>query len=118
MVTVIALQLSKNEEGKPFISLKIQGEVEAIQSQQTGRFYLSAKTCLIPSTFDEPTAKALIGSQLPGQIIRAYCEPYKYIVKETGETITLSHRYEYLPDEESNSADEKYSNREVVDLMG
>jgi hypothetical protein len=119
MVTVISYQLSENAEGKTFVSLKLQGDVEAIQSQQTGRFYLTAKTCLIPSTFDEQTAKGLVGSQLPGDVVRVYCDPYEYTVKGTEETLTLSHRYEYQPEEVSSStADESYSRREVANFMG
>lgn len=100
MVKIIDLKLSKNADGKEFVSLTVQGSVEAIQSQQTGRFYLTAKTCSIPSTFDQSTAEALIGSTMPGKVSRVDSESYEYTIKDSGQVITLSHRYEYQPEEE------------------
>ena len=107
MVKIISFKLSQNAEGKDFVSLKLQGGVEAIQSQQTGRFYLTAKSCYIPSTFDQATAEALIGSEMPGKVSRVDSEAYEYTVKDTGEVITLTHRYEYQPDEVYESAESK-----------
>ena len=99
MVKIVDYKLSENQDGKEFVSLKIQGGIEAIQSQQTGRFYLTAKTCFIPSTFDLRAAEALVGSEMPGKVSRVAAESYQYTVKETGEVLTLSHRYEYRPDD-------------------
>ncbi len=99
MVRVINYTKSKSEAGKEFISLKVQNGVEAVQSQSTGRFYLTARTALVSTTFDEATANALIGSSIPGTVKRIAAEPYEYTVKDTGEVITLCHRYEYLPEE-------------------
>ena len=98
MVRIIGAKVSQNNEGKSFVSLKLQGGVEAVQSQKTGKMYLTAKTCSIPSTFDEPTAKALIGTEFSGTIERVSAEPYEYTVKETGEVITLTHSYQYRPE--------------------
>ena len=116
MVKIISYKLSQNTDGKDFVSLKLQGGVEAIQSQQTGRFYLTAKTCYIPSTFDQATAEALIGSEMPGKVSRVESEAYEYTVKETGEVVTLTHRYEYRPEEVM--AETAYSNARssILDL--
>jgi len=97
MVKIISSKVSQNSEGKSFVSLKLQGEVEAVQSMQTGRMYLTAKTCTISTTFDEATANSLVGKELPGVIERVPSEPYDYRIESTGEVITLSHRYEYRP---------------------
>lgn len=97
MVKIIATKVSQSKEGKPFISLKLQGDPEFVQSQQTGKMYLTAKSCIIATTFDEATATSLIGKQLPGTVERVPSEPYEYTVEATGEVITLSHRYEYSP---------------------
>lgn len=99
MVTIIGTKLSENSEGKSFVSLKLQGGTEAVQSQQTGKFYLTAKTCYIPSTFSAVEAEALVGSKIPGKVVRVATEPYSYTIKETGEVISLAHSYEYQPDE-------------------
>ena len=88
MVKIVDYKLSENQDGKEFVSLKIQGGIEAIQSQQTGRFYLTAKTCFIPSTFDLRAAEALIGSEMPGKVSRVDSDSYQYTVKETGEVLT------------------------------
>ena len=60
-------------------------------------FYATAKKAIIPSTFDEVTCKGLIGTQIPGSIEKQECEPYEYVVQETGEEIILSHRWVYVP---------------------
>lgn len=41
----------------------------------------------------------LIGSEFPGIIMKQECEPYEYTISDTGEVITLNHRYVYLPEE-------------------
>ena len=99
MVKVIEVKKSENSAGKSFMSLKIQGGIEAVQSQQTGKIYLMARTCLVPTTFDEDTAVTLIGTQLPGTVKRVESAAYEYTIKETGEVIMLSHSYEYTPEE-------------------
>ena len=99
MVKIIDYKSSTNKEGKEFVSLKLQGGVTAIQSQQTGAFYLTANTCQIASTFDEETAKTLIGNEIPGKVVRVETEPYEYTIKQTGEVIMLSHKFVYLPEE-------------------
>lgn len=102
MVKIINVKPSVNNEGKPFFSFLLMGGVEPIQSQQTGKFYLTAKTCYIPTTFDEHTALGLIGTQLPGTVERVGCEPYQYTIKDTGEVVTLSHTYQYVPTENNS----------------
>jgi hypothetical protein len=97
MVKIIACKVAENSDGKTFISLKLQGDVEAVQSMQTGRMYLTTRTCYISTTFDEKTAKSLLGKELPGSVERIPSEPYEYKVESTGELLTLSHRYEYKP---------------------
>lgn len=98
MVTVIKSKKALNKEGKEFISLKIQSSPEFVQSQQTGRMYLTVRTCYISTTFDEATANALVGKELPGSIEKVASEPYEYTVEGTGEVITLNHRYDYKPE--------------------
>jgi hypothetical protein len=33
---------------------------------------------------------------MPGSIVRESCDPYKYVIPETGEEIKLSHTYRYV----------------------
>jgi hypothetical protein len=97
MVRIISFKPSKNAEGQPFFSLQLQGDIEMVQSNQTGQFYATARTCWITSTFDESTCQSLIGTKLPGKIDRVQADPYEYIVPETGEALTLTYRWAYVP---------------------
>lgn len=99
MVQVVDYRVRLNKKGESFISLSLQGDLVMVQSLETGRFYATAKKCSITSTFDEETAKTLIGRQIPGSIQRVESDPYEYTIESTGEVITLTHRYEYLPEQ-------------------
>lgn len=99
MVTISAYRIRQNNEGKQFIALVFQGDVEMIQSSETGRFYATAKKCMISSMFTEEGAKALLGKQILGRIERVQCEMYDYNVKETSEVINLAHTYVYYPED-------------------
>ena len=107
MVTVTNFFVRENKDGKPFVALELTGDLEMIQSAQTGRFYASAKRTTVSSVFSEEVAKNLIGKQLPGRIERVECIPYDYTVKETGEVLSLTHTYTYVPDEERRERSEK-----------
>lgn len=100
MVTIVGYSQRLSKDGKPFISLQIQGDITMVQSSETGRWYATAKRCSITSTFDEEVAKSLVGKQIPGRIEKVACEQYDFTVPETGEIISLQHTYEYLPDNE------------------
>lgn len=99
MVTVINFKERNKEDGSSFFVLEIQGGLEMVRSQSTGQFYATAKKAYLPSTFDAMTCQALVGTQMPGSIEKEECEPYEYTIKDTGEIITLSHRYCYIPEE-------------------
>lgn len=96
MVTIIKTKIVQNSEGKEFVAAKLLGDAELVQSMNSGRFYLTAKQCYVSTTFTLEIANALIGTKLPGTIERVACEPYAYTT-ESGEEITLSHRYTYVP---------------------
>ena len=105
MVRIINYKEREKEDGTSFFLLELQGGIQMVKSQESGRFYATAKRAFISSTFDELTCEALIGSEMPGKIIKEECEPYDYLIKETGEEITLSHRWVYAPEESSSSED-------------
>jgi hypothetical protein len=97
MITITNYFVRENKEGQPFVALELTGDLEMIQSTQTGKFYATAKRCSISSVFSEPMAKSLIGKQLPLSIERVTTAPYEYKVERTGETLLLSHTYVYQP---------------------
>jgi hypothetical protein len=103
MVTISNYLVRQNKEGKSFIALELTGDIEMIQSANTGRFYATAKRCTVSSIFPVEIAKNLIGKQLQGGIHRVQCDPYDFTVKETGEVLSLTHTYVYAPDEKQQT---------------
>jgi|GEM_PF-210008 len=98
MVRIIDYKTRTSEDGKEFFTLEIQGGIEMVLSQTTGNFYATARKSSITTTFNEQTCTALIGTQMPGNIEKQECEPYEYTVEDTGEVITLNHKYMYVPE--------------------
>jgi len=43
----------------------------------------------------------LIGMQIPGSIQRVECEPFEITVKETGEVLELTHRWQFCREGET-----------------
>lgn len=99
MVRIVNYKKRQAEDGREFFGLEISAGIEMVMSSSTGQFYATAKKAYIASTFDEETCKALVGSEMPGSIIKTECEPYEYTIRDTGEIITLTHRYVYFPDQ-------------------
>lgn len=101
MVKIMDYKTYQREDGTEFHSLVVQGGIEAVKSKQTDRTYLTIRQARVACTFDEDTCKELIGTSMPGKIEKVEVEPYEYAIPETGELITLSHRYEYLSEEDA-----------------
>lgn len=101
MVTIVDVKERVNLKGEPFYALVLQGGLELVKSKETGNFYATSKRASISTTFDEMTCKGLIGQQLPGSIQRVETEPYEFTSRETGEILSLTHRYVYLKEGES-----------------
>ena len=101
MVRIVNYQKRTTEQGKEFFTLELQGGVEIVKSQETGKSYMTARKASMSSTFDELTCQSLIGTELPGSVKKVECEAYSYTIKDTGEIITLNHRYEYVDTEVS-----------------
>ena len=100
MVKVKAYHVrTKSSDGTTFITLELEGGLEMVQSQDSGKFFCVVRRTSAPANFDEQTAKSLIGSTLPGKIARVESAPYDYTVKSTGEVIQLAHSYQYQPDD-------------------
>ncbi len=122
MVRIIDFKKRENSEGKEFFVLVVSGGIEMIKSQTTGNYYLTGKKTNVPTTFDEATCKGLIGSELPGKIVKQECEPYEYTIKETGEIILLEHRYVFVSEVEitttANSENMVKANPEVFSKNG
>lgn len=101
MVTVTNY-VEREKDGKKFYALMVSGGIESILSEQTGKYYLTSRNASVTSTFDEETCKRLLGKQLPGRVVKTKCDPYDFVVKETGEVLQLQHRWSYDPNESSS----------------
>lgn len=92
MVTIVDYVQRESADGKKFYALIVQGGVEMVMSQETGRYYLTARQASVTSTFNEQTCKELIWKQLPGKVSKIEAEEYSFTVPETGEILKLHHR--------------------------
>ena len=103
MVTIVDFVKRQNKEGQEFNALILQGGIELVKSQETQRYYATAKKASITSTFDDAMCQSLIGQQILGSVQRVATEPYGFTIKETGEILTLTHRWVYLKEGEAIS---------------
>lgn len=99
MVTVSSYAVRHTKEGEPFVALILQGDLELVQSHQTGNFYATAKKCSISSTFNEQVAATLVGKQIPGKIVKQDCKPYEFVIPETAESVILNYIWTYVPEQ-------------------
>jgi hypothetical protein len=97
MLTIIDFAKRTNAEGEPFYALILQGGISMVQSKESGQFYATARKTSVSSTFDEKTCMGLIGTKLEGSIAKVQCEPYTYVIEQTGEEITLDYRWRFVP---------------------
>ena len=98
MVTVSSYSVRTRKDGTTFIALELSGGVELVQSNNSGKFYATVRKTSIPSTFNETISKGLIGSQMPGSIVRVQVDPYQFVNQRTGEVLTLQHSFSYQPE--------------------
>lgn len=81
--------------GRSFITLELEGGLEIAVSSSTGKVYATTKRCSIPTTFDENVAQQLVGTSLPGEIIKQEVEPYEFTNPSTGEVQTLDYTWTF-----------------------
>ena len=113
MVQIVDYAKRQNAEGEEFFALILQGSLEMVKSKESGNYYATAKRASVTSTFTEEVCKKLLGTEIPGSIKRVPSEPYEYAIPDTGEVITLEHRWVYL--QEGETVDEVVREEEVVE---
>jgi hypothetical protein len=101
MVTIVDFVKRLNKEGKEFNALILQGGIELVKSKETGNYYATSKRASISSTFDDATCRNLIGQEIPGSVQRVESLPYEFTNKQTGEVLTLTHRWVYQKEGET-----------------
>jgi hypothetical protein len=105
MVTITGYE-PREKDGKVFYAITIQGEARMAQSEESGNFYLTADKTTVSTSFNEAMCQMLVGKQIAGSIQKMECEPYTYTNKQTGELVTLTHRFQYSPKEATNVVQE------------
>jgi len=95
MVTVTGYRMVQSEDGESYLRLILSGELAMVRSEATGRFYATTRQASIAATFDEESAKQMIGTELPGTIERVDVEPYEFTL-EDGQKIQISQRWIYV----------------------
>lgn len=106
----------KTSDGKTFLVFELVGELEILISESTAKPYATVRKTTIPCALDEPTARAMIGSNLPGRIEKVKCEPYTYQPSNSIEVITLNYTYAYVDESlktESRNEPAKFSLEQV-----
>jgi len=101
LVTVSSYVQRESKDGKKFYALILRSGMELVLSEESGRYYATAKEASITNTFDEKTCQGLVGTKLPGKISKVACDPFEYTVQESGEVILINHRWVYSPSEAS-----------------
>lgn len=99
-VTVTGYQKKKNSEGGSFFVLQIEGGVNITKSETSGNYFATTMKTNIVASMDEVSCKALIGSELPGTVIKKEVAPYSYTIPSSGEEVMLNYKYEYVAEEE------------------
>ena len=101
MVKIVGFKTFERKDGSEFCALTVQGGIEAVKSQETGRVYFTARKVNVSCTFNEEMCENLIGTDFPGSIQKVEVDAYEYAIPETGELVTLTHSYQYVSEEES-----------------
>jgi hypothetical protein len=101
MVKIKGYLKRRTSDGNSFVVLELVGGVEVQKSQDTGSNYAKECKCTVPCTFDEETASNLVGTTLPGTIVKEPCEPYNYTHPTTGRKMVLNYKYNYRAPEVS-----------------
>lgn len=101
MVTVIGWQKRQKENGDSFNVLNLQGGLELIKSSKTEKFYGTARKTNLVCTFNEAMCASMVGQKLAGTIEKTQCEPYEYLIPDSGEKVMLDYTYSYNPETSS-----------------
>ncbi|MEO6732316.1 MAG: hypothetical protein ABIN01_13950 [Ferruginibacter sp.] len=116
MVTITGYQQRKSAEGKTFFVLELEGGLQIQISQTTGKQYATKSKCSMACSFDEVTAREVVGTTLPGSIVRTPCEPYSFTNPNSGENMTLDYNFTYKAPEMLQEGVTPVQHKEEVDV--
>ena len=99
MVTIVEVAERTAANGNTFCSVMVAGDA-SVYTNAEGKASLVALKASIPSNLPKDVLESMIGNKLPGKVERVETEPYQWTNPNTGEELTLSHTYKYVPDAE------------------
>lgn len=98
MVKIIDAQTRINSKSKmEYNVLVLMGSAQILNSKSSGKFYLTSKKVTIPTTLDLNQAKELIGTTLPGEIVKIDCPEYEIKMPNSNKKVKITHTFEYSP---------------------
>ena len=119
MVTITDFKKRENTQGKEFIVLVLEGDLELVKSQESKQYYATVRRTTIASTLSEAVSSNLVGKTLPGTIEKVETKPYDYMNRETGEVIQLDFTFRYNPNGKSlvEESEEAATQEEAEEVM-
>lgn len=108
-VTIIKAFERKNKKGESFNVLVVEGGLTMVQSKKSNNWFAQSMRTNILASMSLDTCKSLIGTTLPGKIIKQKCTPYEYKTPNS-KIIKLDYTYSYvheqpqIPMEEGNTS--------------
>ena len=93
MVQVLGVVERTSAKGNTFRVVLVGGDVQVVFSEEGNPRFDAVKTG-IPSNLPIEALQELIGTSLPGKIVKEECEPYTFTGSD-GEDVTLDYRWKY-----------------------
>lgn len=98
MVKIIDAQTRVNSKTKAeYNVIVLLGDVQVLNSKSSGKFYLTAKRVVLPTTLDQVQAKELVGTTLPGVIEKVDCPEYEIKMPNSNKKVKITHTFQYSP---------------------
>ena len=94
MVQVLGVVERTSATGNTFRVVIVGSDAQVVFSKD-GNPRVDAVKTGIPSNLPIEALQALIGSKLPGGIVKEECEPYTFTGSD-GEEVTLDYRWKYV----------------------
>ena len=94
MVQVLEVVERTSSTGNTFRVVIVGSDAQVVFSKD-GNPRVDAVKSGIPSNLPIEALQALIGSKLPGKIVKQECEPYTFTGSD-GEDVTLDYRWQYV----------------------
>jgi hypothetical protein len=98
MVKIIDAQTRVNAKSKAeYNVIVLMGDAQVMSSKSSGKFYLTTKRVVLPTTLDKNQAKELIGTTLPGVIEKVDCPEYEIKMPNSNKKVKITHTFQYSP---------------------